>query len=116
MIAGDMLEDEQHTVLTAQNGAEAVAIYQQRQPELDIILMDCLMPEMDGFEATKAIRSYEQTHHLRAIPIIALTANAYRESRDQCFEAGMTAFISKPIDGDTLYETIETQMQKFSVG
>lgn len=75
------------------NGSEALtAIGSERY---DLILMDCLMPEMDGFEATRRIRS--QAGHGSQVPIIAMTANAFAEDREACLAAGMTDYLSKPV-------------------
>ena len=63
----------------------------------DMILMDCEMPEMDGFEATHRIREYEKSHGLEATPIVALTAHAMEEHREAVFACGMNHFLCKPI-------------------
>jgi CheY-like chemotaxis protein len=65
--------------------------------------MDMQMPEMDGVDATRAIRALPGTGR---IPIIALTANAFNESRERCIEAGMDDFISKPVDPEALFATV----------
>jgi PAS domain S-box-containing protein len=85
------------------NGIEAVAAY--RSDAYDLILMDCQMPEMDGFEATRRIRALEAGMG-RRIPIIALTANAMPEDEKQCIEAGMDAFVSKPLKLAKLAEVL----------
>jgi CheY-like chemotaxis protein len=74
----------------ANNGLEALQAIVDRS--YDLILMDCLMPEMDGFEATRRIRSTGAE-----IPIIAMTANAFAEDRAACLAAGMTDYLSKPV-------------------
>ncbi len=77
----------------------------------DLILMDCQMPEMDGLEATRAIRQHERDvdpeGHQASIPIVALTANVAREDRQQCFSAGMDAYVTKPIEPGQLIGTID---------
>ena len=70
------------------------------------VLMDCQMPEMDGFEATQRIRRYEAENRLPRLPIIALTANAIKGDDDRCFEAGMDAYLTKPLDPPKVIETL----------
>lgn len=81
------------------NGIEAIEIL-NRIP-FDIVLMDCQMPEMDGFEATSKIRQSE-TPRIRSIPIVAMTANVMQGDRERCLEVGMNDYISKPIDQNDL--------------
>jgi len=101
-----VLERMGHSVVLVQNGREAVeaAI---REP-FDVILMDVQMPEMDGFEATAKIRSLEQSAGTRRarVPIVALTAHAMSGDRDQCLQAGMDHYLSKPIQLETLAELL----------
>jgi CheY-like chemotaxis protein len=84
---------------SAVNGAEALAEIERRTP--DLVLMDCQMPVMDGFTATRRLRERSAWRHL---PIIALTANAMPEDREQCFGAGMNAYVPKPIRMEALFE------------
>ncbi len=88
-----------HTPIIARNGLEAVALLQTEFP--DIVLMDVQMPEMDGLEATRAIRALADPV-LRNIPIVALTAHALRSEIDRCLDAGMNAFLAKPFQADVL--------------
>lgn len=83
----------------ASNGLEAVEAL--RNLPYDAVLMDCQMPEMDGFEATRAIRSGDREDN-RHVPIIAMTANAMQGDRDRCIEAGMDDYISKPVNAEEL--------------
>jgi len=86
-----------HT-LTAADGSEAVAMATDPSLNIVAIFMDCEMPVMDGFEATRAIRAFEAQRNVkRAVPIIACTGNAMQEDRRKCMEAGMTDFASKPL-------------------
>jgi signal transduction histidine kinase/DNA-binding response OmpR family regulator len=93
--------------LFAENGAEACDAIQYTNERFDLILMDCEMPEMDGFEATRSIRDYERREGLAAIPIIALTAHALQEHRDAVFASGMNYYLSKPITFNSLYSAFE---------
>ena len=100
-----LLEKRGHTVIQATNGQEALTAY-ERYP-IDVILMDVQMPEMDGFEATEAIRIKERATG-RHIPIIAMTAHAMKGDRERCLQAGMDAYVAKPIRAGELFETIES--------
>lgn len=99
------LEEFGHRVTLARDGKEAfdAAV---KYDDFDLILMDVLMPEMDGLDATRAIRKYESESNRARIPILALTAQAMKGDRDACLEAGMDAYISKPIRKDELREAI----------
>jgi CheY-like chemotaxis protein len=87
------------------NGREAVEAYQREK--FDIILMDLVLPEMDGIEATEKIRSLERGNGKGAIPIISISVRASAESIRQCLEAGMSEFISKPFKMSFLISRIE---------
>jgi CheY-like chemotaxis protein len=82
--------------------------------EYDLVLMDCQMPEMDGFEATREFRQREATSGVqtRPLPIIALTANAMGGDRERCLEAGMTDYLSKPIDPAKLVDLIDQYLEE----
>lgn len=101
-------------VIEAVNGKTAVEAYTQANGDFDIVLMDREMPEMDGLEATTAIRRYENDYNLPHTPIIALTAHAFSQHKIECLEAGCDAFLSKPVSKSKLIQTIETQLLKFS--
>ena len=104
-----------HVPEIAANGREAVRAALSK--EYDVILMDCLMPEMDGFEATVEIR--RQENPARRVPIIALTANAMKGDSDRCLEAGMDDYLSKPVDLALLDQAIQrwtTKAQEPLVG
>ncbi len=103
-LAVRLLEKQGHTVVVAADGREAVEAA-GRQP-FDLVLMDVQMPEMDGFEATAAIRQAERGTG-RHVPILAMTAYAMKGDRERCLEAGMDGYVSKPIQGRELSEMIE---------
>jgi CheY-like chemotaxis protein/HPt (histidine-containing phosphotransfer) domain-containing protein len=100
-IVTTFLTDAGCVVATAANGAEAVD-HVARNP-VDAVLMDCQMPVMDGFDATRAIR---QRKECQALPIIAMTANVLEADRDQCFAAGMNDFLGKPVMFEKLLEVL----------
>ena len=96
-----------HEINVVENGIQAVQDYQQHGEDYDLILMDCSMPEMDGFEATREIRSYEKSRkNSPPALIVALTAHAFSEHREQCMEAGMNDHLSKPITLKNLVNTL----------
>ena len=90
-----LLENSGYTVLEAATGLEAVETI-RRCPEIDLILMDIMMPVMDGLTATKTIRSLKHPD-AETIPIIAMTANAFRADKEKCLAAGMNAHLANPI-------------------
>jgi two-component system sensor histidine kinase/response regulator len=94
-----------HNVTLATNGREAVATA-TAGGQFDVVLMDVQMPEMDGFEATQKIRQFEQSAGQPRVPIVAMTAHAMKGDRERCFEAGMDAYISKPVRAAELSRTI----------
>jgi len=110
IVVAEMLKRSGCKCDAVENGREAVeAVFERRY---DLVLMDCQMPEMDGFEATHAIRQREaraETSGERAgrIPIVALTANAIKGDRERCIEAGMDEYLSKPIDPQKLQAVID---------
>lgn len=94
--ATELIKQLGHTYDVANNGHEVIKLIRHNQ--YDLVLMDCQMPELDGFEATKCIRKLESKGLLKGhIPIIALTANAIKGDREQCLDAGMDFYLSKPV-------------------
>ena len=105
-IAEFVLQSEGTMVTKAWNGQEAVEIFRKSRPgEFDVILMDIMMPVMNGYEAAKMIRSLDR-EDAKVIPIIAMTANAFTEDRMRAKEAGMDEHIAKPVDGKLLVKAI----------
>jgi len=102
-LAVSLLERKGHYVEVANNGVEAVALAQAR--DFDLILMDVQMPEMDGHEATLAIRTWELPRQ-RHVPIVAMTAQAMKGDREQCLEVGMDEYLTKPVRAADLYAMI----------
>ena len=106
-IAEFVLNVEEDFIIKAVNGEEAVRIFADSRPgEIDAILMDVMMPVMDGLEATRRIRAMKRPD-ARTIPIIAMTANAFAEDRQRAFAAGMDMHIAKPLEGSEMVETLE---------
>ncbi|HLO65172.1 MAG TPA: ATP-binding protein, partial [Azonexus sp.] len=99
-IAQELLQDVGLCLDIASNGEEAVAM--AKRGNYALILMDVLMPKMDGLEATRQIRRLPGGH----IPILAMTANAFSEDRARCLEAGMDDYVAKPVNPDALFETL----------
>lgn len=102
------LEEFEVEVLFAENGREAIEVL-TKNPHIDLVMMDIMMPEMDGFEAMRRIRRMNQFKHL---PIIALTAKAMKHNREQCIEAGASDYISKPVDLEQLSSLIQVWLYR----
>jgi two-component system sensor histidine kinase/response regulator len=110
-VAKEILADAGCTVEIVATGAAAVEAINSRR--YDVVLMDCQMPEMDGFAAARMIRDREQKQPTgRRLPIIALTANAIQGDRERCLSAGMDAYVTKPVDPETLYETLAASVER----
>ncbi|MDR0601400.1 MAG: response regulator [Treponema sp.] len=93
-----MLEPVRLGIDCAENGREAVRMFTENPDKYDLLLMDVQMPEMDGYEATGLIRAFEGKAGRRPVPIIAMTANVFREDIEKCLSAGMNDHIGKPIN------------------
>ena len=109
-VALGILQIQGYSVTVANNGREALECL--ANGSFDLVLMDCHMPEMDGFEATAEIRKREQAAGARRLPIIALTANAMAQDRDECLNAGMDDHLSKPFTMQTLQDMLNRWMPK----
>ena len=96
-------------VIEAEDGQQALTKVEKEKP--NIVLLDIMMPVMDGLTATKTIRSLER-QDAKTIPIIAMTANAFREDAEKCMEAGMNAHLAKPLDDEKIKQTISEELRK----
>ena len=105
-LAEAMLQKLGHAVVIANHGEEALAAVETHA--FDLVLMDIQMPVMDGFETVRRLRQAEVDTHL---PVVALTANAMRGDRDACLDAGMDAYLSKPIRLQRLADIIQRVCQ-----
>ncbi|MCH8544505.1 MAG: response regulator [Alcanivorax sp.] len=92
--------------IICQNGEEAVAAFRAAGGAFDLVLMDCQMPVMDGFQATRQIRAQEQAADLKPVPIVALTAHVMEDQREKMREAGMNHFLSKPVRRDAVQKLL----------
>jgi two-component system, chemotaxis family, sensor kinase CheA len=99
----ELFEDVGADVVTAESGTEALQKLYDEGP-FDIVLMDIMLPEMDGYEVMRRIRSDER---FKTLPILALTAKAMKGDREKCIEAGATDYLSKPIDVDLLFAEMD---------
>ncbi|HHB91672.1 MAG TPA: response regulator, partial [Thioploca sp.] len=103
-----MLEDKDMEAIIAKNGQEALVAL-EKHPEVSIVIMDVMMPGMDGYETMRQIR--KQPNH-RKLPIIALTAKAMKDDRAKCIEAGANDYISKPVDNDKLISLLRVWLYR----
>ncbi|WP_373960506.1 response regulator [Vibrio gigantis] len=106
-VASVMLKKAGYTFEIADNGQIAVDMY-QNDSSFDIILMDCMMPVMDGFTATREIREHEKNLGLTKTPIIALTASVIDDDIQKCFDSGMNGYVAKPVRKEKLFHQIES--------
>ncbi|MCL2034259.1 MAG: response regulator [Oscillospiraceae bacterium] len=110
-IVSAMLEGTALKIILAENGTEAVRLFSERHEEIDMVFMDLQMPEMDGLEATQKIRALD-IPRAKDIPIIALTANVFKEDIQKCIEAGMSGHIGKPLDFDEIIGELRKYLPK----
>jgi len=103
-----VLERRGMKVLTSTNGAEAISAI-ERTPDLSLVLMDIMMPEMDGYETMRRIR---KTPQFRLMPMIALTAKAMKGDREKCLEAGASDYIAKPVNTEQLLSLLRTWLHR----
>jgi len=103
-----VLENHNMEVLTATNGRQAIELI-QNTPELNVVLMDIMMPEMDGYQTMREIRNKPQ---FRSLPILALTAKAMKGDREKCLEAGASDYIAKPVNIDQLLSLLRVWLYR----
>jgi CheY-like chemotaxis protein len=102
-----LLEPAELIIDCAENGVEAIKKFENDPDSYDMIFMDVQMPEMDGYEATRLIRKFEAERQRPAVPIIAMTANVFKEDVENCIKAGMNEHIGKPVDFDDVLNKLE---------
>jgi PAS domain S-box-containing protein len=114
MVATRMLQGFGHTVRTAQNGKEALEMLEREA--FDLVFMDVQMPVMDGLEAVARLREYERSHpEKKRMPVVAMTARALQGDREKCLQAGMDAYVSKPLLIDDLAVVLDEMTEKFDI-
>jgi CheY-like chemotaxis protein len=104
-----LLESTQVEIDCAENGVQAVRMVAENPEKYEMIFMDVQMPEMDGYEATRRIRALDNPR-AQTVPIIAMTANVFREDIDKCLDAGMDDHIGKPLDFEVVMEMLKTYL------
>jgi CheY-like chemotaxis protein len=107
-----ILEPTGLAIECAENGKVALEMVQNAPKPYDVIFMDLQMPEMDGYEATRKIREFEKASASLQVPIIAMTANVFREDVEKCLEEGMNDHIGKPLDFEKVLEKLRIHLQK----
>ncbi|CAN0585134.1 unnamed protein product [Ectocarpus sp. 12 AP-2014] len=95
-------------ILEAADGQEAVEMFVQRKGDIQLILMDCLMPILNGFDATLAIHKECDRLGLEPVPVVAVTASVSPDVREKCFESGMKYVVTKPYSEDELFASIKS--------
>jgi CheY-like chemotaxis protein len=95
-------------VISANNGQEAIRLV-ETTPELALVLMDIMMPEMDGYETMRRIRANQE---FRRLPIIALTAKAMKGDREKCLEAGASDYVAKPVNTEQLLSLVRMWLHR----
>lgn len=105
-VATLLLKKAGFIVALANNGKEALEMIQAESLDYSLVLMDCMMPVMDGFTATGAIREWEQQQARKRLPIIALTASVFVEDIEKCYQSGMDDYVAKPFNKDVVFEKI----------
>jgi CheY-like chemotaxis protein len=111
-IAISLLEPTEISIVCAENGNEVVRLFAENPTGYDMIFMDVQMPGMDGLEATRRIRAMQDVPHAATIPIVAMTANVFKEDVEHCLAAGMNAHLGKPINLDELLDKLRFYIKK----
>jgi CheY-like chemotaxis protein len=106
-----LLEDTGLTIECAENGAKALSMIEAASNKYDIVFMDVQMPMMDGLEATRCIRALPG-HRCDRLPIIAMTANIFKDDIEDCLAAGMDSHIGKPLDIDKVMEILRKYLHR----
>lgn len=100
-----------YEILAAVTGSQAINLFKENC--FDLVLMDIMLPEMDGYEITRVIRIFEKENKVeKPVPIIALTANTYDNDKEKCFSAGMNDYLSKPFTAKQLTDIVEQYMPR----
>jgi CheY-like chemotaxis protein len=103
-----VLEQHQIEVLHAENGRDGMSIL-ERTPEIDLVLMDVMMPDMDGYETMRSIRARDR---FKSLPIVAITAKAMKGDREKCIHAGASDYAAKPVDIDQILSVMRVWLRK----
>src|SRR5262249_61100270 len=103
-----LLDNHAMITVSADTGRAAIEVL-DRTPDIDIVLMDIMMPEMDGYDTMRAIRNRASC---QGLPIIAVTAKAMKGDRDKCFEAGATDYLAKPVDPEQLVAMLRVWLHR----
>jgi len=103
-----MLENHEMNVISAMNGRQAIELI-QNQPDIAVVLMDIMMPEMDGYQTMREIRKHPQ---FSTLPILALTAKAMKGDRDKCLAAGASDYIAKPVNTNELLSLLRVWLYR----
>ena len=106
MAVADVLRSD-YDILEACNGKQALEILSRKRAQISLIMLDLMMPVMDGYTATRKIRELERSD-AKTVPIIAMTANAFKEDAEKCIAVGMNAHLAKPLDIEKMKMTIKS--------
>ena len=103
-----VLEEHEMVIVSADNGRDAIRILKE-QPDIEVVLMDIMMPEMDGMETMREIRKIAS---LKDLPIVAVTAKAMKGDREKCIEAGAWDYLSKPVDTEQMLSVLRAWLHQ----